>query len=134
MHTISSVLKAVHALIYSDDPPATRAFFRDVLGRPYVEDSSSEPGWLIFKTGPSELGVHPTSYTYEGEAYSRPKHHSLSLMCDDIEATKSELESKGAEFTGSIEDMSFGLGLMLKVPGAEDMLLYEPRHPEAHSL
>ena len=78
--------------------------------------------------------MHPTSYTHEGEAYSQPKHHSLSLMCDDIEATKRRARDKGAEFTGSIEDMGFGLGLMLKVPGAEDMLLDEPRHPEAHSL
>ena len=55
-------------------------------------------------------------------------------MCDDVETTKAELERKGAEFAGEIEDMGFGLGVLLKVPGADDILLYEPRHPEAHSL
>jgi catechol 2,3-dioxygenase-like lactoylglutathione lyase family enzyme len=128
------VIKAVHMLVYSDDPEATRAFLRDVLGWPYVEHPESEPGWLIFKTGPSEMGVHPTSGTYEGEEYSYPRHHSVSLMCDDVEATRAELEAKGAEFSTEIEDFGFGLGTTLELPGAGGILLYEPRHPEAYSL
>ena len=128
------MITAIHTLIYSDDAEATRAFFRDVLGCPYVEHPESAPGWLIFKTGPSELGVHPTSGAYEGTTYSYPTHHSISLMCDDIETTKAELEAKGAEFAGVIEDMGFGRGAMLKVPGTDDILVYEPRHPIAHSL
>ncbi|MBA3380322.1 MAG: VOC family protein [Actinobacteria bacterium] len=128
------MLTAVHLLIYSDDPEATRSFLREVLDLAYVEHVESAPGWLIFKTGPSELGVHPTSGTYEGESFSHPRQHSIALMCDDIEATKTELEMKGAEFTGTIEDMGFGLALMLRVPGAEDILLYEPRHPAAYNL
>jgi catechol 2,3-dioxygenase-like lactoylglutathione lyase family enzyme len=128
------VITAVHTLIYSDDPEATRAFLRDVLGWPYVEHPESEPGWLIFKTGPSELGVHPTAGTFEGQEFSYPLHHSISLMCDDIEATVKELEARGAGFSGGIVDFGFGLGTSLVVPGAGEMLLYEPRHPEAHSL
>jgi catechol 2,3-dioxygenase-like lactoylglutathione lyase family enzyme len=128
------VIKALHTLIYSDDPEATRAFFRDVLGWPHVEHPESEPGWLIFKTGPSELGVHPTSGSYEGQDYSYRRHHSVSLMCDDVEATVAELEAKGAEFSGPVEELGFGLGTSLSVPGAGEILLYEPRHPEAHSL
>ena len=38
------------------------------------------------------------------------------------------------EFNGSIEEMNFGRTLMLKVPGADDLMLYEPRHQQAHSL
>jgi catechol 2,3-dioxygenase-like lactoylglutathione lyase family enzyme len=121
-------------LIYSDDPAATRSFLRDVLGWPYVEHPESEPGWLIFKCGPSEMGVHPTSGTYEGEEFSHPRHHDVSLMCDDVEATRAELEAKGAEFSSEIEDFGFGLGTTLELPGAGGMLLYEPRHPEAYSL
>jgi predicted enzyme related to lactoylglutathione lyase len=128
------VITAVHTLVYSDEPEATRSFFRDVLGWRYVEHPESEPGWLIFKTGPSELGVHPTSGTFEGQAYSHPQHHSISLMCDDIESTVTELKAKGAEFSGPVEDLGFGLGASLVVPGAGQILLYEPRHPEAHSL
>ncbi|MGI5273074.1 hypothetical protein ACQEUU_28265 [Nonomuraea sp. CA-218870] len=40
-------------------PVADRAFLRDVLGWPSVEDPGSGEGWLIFGTPPSELGVHP---------------------------------------------------------------------------
>ena len=128
------MITSVHCLVYSDDAEATRAFLRDVLGWPFVADDSSEPGWLIFKTGPSELGVHPTSGTYDGESYSYPLHHSLSLMCDDVEATVAELEAKGARFTGGIEDHGFGRGTMLRLPGAGELLLYEPRHPAAYDL
>jgi len=55
------MIKAVHTLIYSDDPEATRAFLRDVLGWPSVAATGGTPAWPIFKTGPSEMGVHPTS-------------------------------------------------------------------------
>jgi catechol 2,3-dioxygenase-like lactoylglutathione lyase family enzyme len=126
-------IKAMHTLVYSDDPPVTRAFFRDILEWPFVEEPDV-PGWLIFKTGPSELGVHPTSYTHEGKDYSHPRHHEISLMCDDIDATVAELTAKGAVFSGPVEDLGFGLGTNLEVPGAGGVLLYEPRHPEAHSL
>jgi catechol 2,3-dioxygenase-like lactoylglutathione lyase family enzyme len=128
------MIKAIHTLVYSDDADATRAFFRDVVGWPYVEHAESEPGWLIFKTGPSEMGVHPTSGVYDGGEFSHPRHHSISLMCDDIEATRAELEAKGATFADEIVDYGFGLGTMLEVPGADAVLLYEPRHPEAFSL
>jgi predicted enzyme related to lactoylglutathione lyase len=127
------VITAVHLLIYSDDAPATRAFFRDVVGLPWVEEEES-PGWLIFKSGPSEFGVHPTHQVYEGKTYDSPRQHSISLMCDDVEVTKTELETKGAEFAGAIEEEVFGRTVMLKVPGADDVMLYEPRHPTAHDL
>jgi len=53
------MITSIHTLIYSDDPKATRAFFRDVLGWKYVAEDFDKD-WLIFKSGPSELGVHPT--------------------------------------------------------------------------
>ena len=125
------MITAVHTLVYAEDADRARAFFRDVLGWPHVDAGG---GWLIFRTGPSELGVHPTSYTWEGKDYSHPLHHSVSLMCDDIGSTVAELEAKGAVFTGPVEDMGFGLGASLEVPGAGEMLLYEPRHPLAYDL
>jgi predicted enzyme related to lactoylglutathione lyase len=128
------MITAVHTLIYSDDAPATRAFLRDVLDWPYVEHEASGPGWLIFKTGPSELGVHPTSSVHEGREYSSPRQHVISLMCDDVEATVREIEARGAEFTGPPEDYGFGIGTNLKVPGADEIMLYQPRHPKAYDL
>jgi catechol 2,3-dioxygenase-like lactoylglutathione lyase family enzyme len=128
------MITSVHTLIYSEDPPATRAFLRDVLGWPHVEHPESEEGWLIFRSGPSELGVHPTSGTWEGAEFSHPVHHEISLMCDDIAATKAELEAKGAVFSGEINDAGFGLVAMLELPGAGQILLYEPHHPTAYDL
>jgi catechol 2,3-dioxygenase-like lactoylglutathione lyase family enzyme len=128
------MITSIHTLIYSKDPPATRAFLRDVLGWLHVEHPESEEGWLIFRSGPSELGVHPTSGTWEGAEFSHPVHHEISLMCDDIAATKAELEAKGAVFSGEINDEGFGLVAMLELPGAGQILLYEPHHPTAYDL
>ena len=128
------MITSIHTMIYSDDPPATRAFLRDVLGWPYVEHPDSEPGWLIFKSGPSEMGVHPTKGTWEGSEYSYSLHHSISLMCDDIEATVAELEAKGAEFKGEPENYGFGIGIMMTLPAAGEILLYQPLHPRAHNM
>jgi predicted enzyme related to lactoylglutathione lyase len=127
------VINAVHTLIYSDDAPATRAFLRDVIRWPFVEDANSQPGWLIFQTGPSELGVHPTTMGAEADSFTAPRHHSISLMCDDIVATVAELTARGAQFSGEVQDRGFGLVAMVQVPGAGEMMLYEPRHPIAHS-
>jgi catechol 2,3-dioxygenase-like lactoylglutathione lyase family enzyme len=128
------MITAVHTLIYSDDPPATRAFLRDVLGWPHVEHPESDEGWLIFRTGPSEMGVHPTGGEWEGAAFSYPRHHLVSLMCDDIAATRRELEAKGATFSSDIRDEGYGLTTMLDLPGADPIQLYQPRHPTAFDL
>lgn len=99
------MITSVHLLIYSDDAPATRAFLRDVLAWPHVDDTGSEPGWLIFGTGRSELGVHPTRSTWEGEEHTSPRQHQISLMCDDLEATVEELRGRGATFSAGISDV-----------------------------
>jgi catechol 2,3-dioxygenase-like lactoylglutathione lyase family enzyme len=125
------MITAVHTLIYADDAEAARAFFRDVIGWPHVD---AHGGWLIFKTGPSELGVHPTTGEHGAETWSTHQHHEVSLVCDDVEATVSELTAKGVEFTRGVEDEGYGLTTMLKVPGAGDMMLYQPKHPTAHSM
>src|ERR1700722_19948459 len=112
----------MHSLVYADDPDAARAFFRDVLAWPYVE---AHGGWLIFKTGPSELGVHPTGGEAGGQEWTVAPHHEVSLMCDDIEATVAELRTKGAEFSGEISTQGFGRTIMLKIPGAGEMMVYQ---------
>ena len=117
------MITGVHTLVHAHDADAARAFFRDVLGWPHVD---AHDGWLIFGTGPSELGVHPTDGGTE--------HHEISLVCDDIERTVAELTARGAEFAGAIENRGFGRTIALDVPGAGPMLLYQPRHPTAFDL
>lgn len=130
------MISALHALIYSDDAPATRAFFSDVLGLPHVTDGeSSEPGvepgspgsWLIFRTGASELGVHPTRGEHDGEQWQAPRHHQISLCVDDIQATAVTLRERGAD-VGDPVDLGFGIGLEVPVPGTDAILVYQPRH------
>jgi predicted enzyme related to lactoylglutathione lyase len=123
------MITAVHLLLYADDPEAARAFFRDVLDLPNVDAGG---GWLIFKTPPAELAVHPAGGGEESS--STPQHHEVTLMCDDIESTVAELTAKGAQFSRGIRDDRWGLTTGLKVPGAGEVLLYEPRHPVAHAL
>jgi len=53
------MMVACHALIYSDDADATRAFFRDVLGCPNVDAGTGDHNWLIFRTGPCEMAERP---------------------------------------------------------------------------
>jgi hypothetical protein len=58
----------------------------------------------------------------------------MSLEAIDLVGTMADLEAKGAQFTGPVEKQDYGFTVMLHVPGADDVMLYEPRHPVAHSL
>ena len=118
------MITAVHTLIFADDPDAVRAFFRDVLGFPAADAGG---GWLIFKTGPSELAAHPNG--------SSSQMFDVSLMCDDLDATMADLTAKGAEFVGDIGEERWGRTIRVKVPGAGEMTLYQPKYdPPATSL
>jgi len=44
------------------------------------------------------------------------------------------LEAKGAQFTAGIKDDGFGLTTRLRIPGAGEVMLYQPQHPVAHSI
>ena len=124
------MINGFHSIVYSDDATATRAFFGDVLGWPTLDAGH---GWLIFKTPPSELGVHPTTGD-AGERWATTPHHQLSLMCDDIEATMAELREKGVTVGDDVEDQGFGLVSSVEVPGAGSLMLYQPRHDLAYEL
>ena len=58
-----------HFLLYSTQPEADRAFFRDVLGCRFVDVGG---GWLIFALPPAELAVHPSG----GEFIQRHAEHA----------------------------------------------------------
>lgn len=136
------MITAVHTLVYSDDPTATRAFFKDVLRWPFVSDGdgSGGPGgdepsdWLIFRSGLSEVGVHPTSGESGDGAWSTPRQHALCFLCDDIAATVAELVERGAVIEDEPTDRGFGVAVMVQVPGADPIMLYEPKHRVAYGL
>jgi catechol 2,3-dioxygenase-like lactoylglutathione lyase family enzyme len=118
------MITGVHTIIYAADAERARAFFRDVLDWPYID---AHGGWLIFKTPPGELGVHPADATASGQ-------QELYLMCEDIQAAVSDLSARGVEFASPIEDQGFGLLTRLRIPGAGELGLYQPKHPTAHDL
>ena len=68
-----------HAIIYSKDAEATRAFLRDTLRLRSVDAGG---GWLIFALPPAELAAHPDA---------QGGRHELYLMCDDVHRTVAEL-------------------------------------------
>ena len=109
----------VHGLVYTSEPEAVRAIFRDVFGFEFVDDGD---GWLIFKLPPAELGVHPAEHSHRRD---------ISLMCDDLETTMAELRAKGIEFSGEPQDQGYGISVTMLLPGGTELQLYEPRHETA---
>jgi catechol 2,3-dioxygenase-like lactoylglutathione lyase family enzyme len=105
-----------HVLLYASDAESLRATLRDVFGWKYVDAGD---GWLIFALPPAEIGVHPA----HGES-----RHELSLICDDVYATRADLRARGIEVRGEPEDLGFGVGVTIVLPGGVELLLYEPRH------
>lgn len=119
------MITALHALIYAEDPETARAFFRDVFQVPGVDTGG---GWLIFRTGPSELAVHPSAWQHEGRSGGTDQRYDVSLVCDDLEATMADLAARGAEFDGEVTQEPWGTTVLVKVPGAGPVLVYQPKY------
>jgi catechol 2,3-dioxygenase-like lactoylglutathione lyase family enzyme len=111
------MITGAHAIVFTGDAEALRAFFADVLELPSVDAGG---GWLIFGLPPAEIAAHPAD---------GPGGHELYLMCDDIHATVEELERKGVTFSRPVSDEGFGLLTAIELPGGGELGLYEPRHP-----
>ena len=114
---------AAHTIINAEDPEQARAFFRDVLGLPHVDAGG---GWLIFRSPPAELAVHPSQPADSGR-------HALYLVCDDIDATIAELAAKGVTCS-EVSDEGWGLLTSIQVPGAGTVGLYQAKHSLAYQL
>jgi catechol 2,3-dioxygenase-like lactoylglutathione lyase family enzyme len=117
------MITGAHSIIYATDAEAARAFLRDTLGLSNVDAGN---GWLIFKSPPAEVAVHPADPSATGTV-------ELYLMCDDLDATMAELKAKGVEL-GDVTEARWGLLTTVRVPGAGEIGLYEPRHPVAYNL
>ena len=113
------MITGTHALIYSDHADEVRAFFRDVLKLPRVDAGH---GWLIFSLPPAELGIHPAE---------KGSHCELHLMCDDVNSTVADLQSRGVKFSRPITEAGFGLTTSITLPGGAELGLYQPKHPLA---
>ena len=113
------MITGMHAVIYTRDAEADRAFFRDVLGFRFVDAGG---GWLIFAAPPSEVTCRPA------EANGK---HEVFLMCDDVRAEIARLGEKGIECR-PVGDEGFGLLTAIRLPGGGSWVLYPPRHALVH--
>ena len=110
------MITGAHAIVYSKNPDADIAFFRDVLKLTNVDAGR---GWLIFGLPPSELAIHPS--TENGR-------HELYLLCEDINAFVSEMKKAGIT-CGKIDKQRWGSITQLTLPGGGEIGVYEPNHP-----
>jgi catechol 2,3-dioxygenase-like lactoylglutathione lyase family enzyme len=108
-----------HAILYSKDAEADRAFFRDVLGFQSVDAGD---GWLIFALPPAEAAIHPSDH---GEPA-----HELYFMCDDLTAEIASLAKKDVTCS-AVQEARWGSITKIRLPGGGDVGLYQPKHPTA---
>jgi hypothetical protein len=104
-----------HAIIYSTNPEADRAFFRDVVKLTSVDVGD---GWLIFGLPPAEVAVHPSG---ENDV------HEFYLMCDDVNALVAEMTRQGIK-CGPVQDQGWGILTHVELPGSGKLGVYQPRH------
>ena len=109
------MLIGAHAIIYSTNHEADRAFLRDVLALPNVDVGD---GWLIFGLPPAEVAVHPSG---------RNNVQEFHLMCDDVEAFVTEMKTHNIA-CGPVQNQGWGLLTQVTLPGGGKLGIYQPRH------
>ena len=112
---LRAVISGAHAIIYSSDADADRAFLRDVLGLPHVDVGG---GWLIFSLPPSEVAVHP---------FDRNDRHELFLLVKDVDAFVSEMRRRKIGFSAPRQE-NWGRITEITLPGGGKLGVYQPRH------
>jgi len=115
------MISGAHMIIYSKDAEADRAFFRDVLGFPFVDAGH---GWLIFGVTPAEAAFHSADEN---------DRHELYFMCDDLKAEMSSLAKKGVPLS-TVHQERWGSITKLRLPGGGEIGLYQPKHKTALQL
>jgi len=109
------MITGAHSIIYTTNPQADRAFFRDVLKLPNVDVGD---GWLIFGLPPAEVAVHPSK---------KNDIHEFYFMCDDIEGFVAEMKVHDLE-TSPVKNEGWGLLTQVTLPGGGKVGVYQPRH------
>ena len=120
------MINGAHVVLYTTDPEADRAFFRDVLKFPCVDAGH---GWLIFALPPAEAAFHDLDKeSAEHDIANQAARHELFLMCDDIAATLRELKAKHVPVS-AVSEQRWGKLATLTLPGGSKLGIYEAKHP-----
>jgi hypothetical protein len=104
-----------HTILFSTNPEADRAFFRDVLHLTHVDAGE---GWLIFGVPQAEMAVHPAEIGGKQELY---------LLCDDIETFIQEMAEANIICT-PVQTQTWGLLTEITLPGGGKLGVYQPLH------
>jgi hypothetical protein len=112
------MITGAHVIVYSKEPEADRAFFRDVLNFSSVDAGH---GWLIFALPPTEAAFHPSEENDQ---------HELYFMCDDLKATMVSLKASNVECS-AVHEERWGSLTTMSLPGGGKIGLYQPKHPTA---
>jgi catechol 2,3-dioxygenase-like lactoylglutathione lyase family enzyme len=115
------MISAAHIVIYSTDPGADRAFFRDVLGFKSVDAGH---GWLIFALPPAEAAFHPSDGT---------SNHELYFICDDLKTEMASLARRNVQCS-EVQNARWGSITKMQLPGGGAVGLYQPKHALAIDL
>lgn len=110
------MINGAHAIVYSTDAEADRAFFRDVLALPHVDVGE---GWLVFRLPPSEVAVHP---------WDKNDRHELYLLCENVQEFIAAVKARGVR-CDPVKDEGWGLLTQVFLPGGGKLGVYQPRHP-----
>jgi hypothetical protein len=110
-----AIISGAHSIVYSTNPEADRAFFRDILQLSNVDVGG---GWLIFGLPPSEIAVHPAETSGK---------HELYFMVDDIKQFIEQMNQHKIACT-EVHNAGWGLLTRITLPGGGIVGVYEPRH------
>ncbi len=115
------MILGAHAIVYTKNAEADRAFFRDVLGFSSVDAGH---GWLIFALPPGEAAFHPSD---------KNGPHELYFLCDDLKSEMAALAKKGV-VCSEVHEERWGSITRIRLPGGGEIGLYQPKHPTALNL
>jgi len=109
------LINGAHVVIYTKDPEADRAFFRDVLKLTSVDAGH---GWLIFAMPPLEAAFHDSPSNDQ---------HELYFMCDDIATTLQDLRSRNVTVS-DVSEQRWGKLATFTLPSGGKIGVYQPNH------
>ncbi len=122
------MINGAHFLLYSTDADADRAFLSDMFNLQGVDAGG---GWMILKLPPAEIAVHPSEVPFVMSHAGRDLLGAvLYLMCDDVQATVQELQTRGA-ICAPVEPAPWGRYTTIAMPSGACVGLYQPSHPTA---
>jgi catechol 2,3-dioxygenase-like lactoylglutathione lyase family enzyme len=108
------MISGAHAMIFTEDEAADRAFLRDVLEIPCIDSGG---GWLIFALPPTELGVHSGDNGV----------HRIYFICDDADAFVARMAEMGVE-ADPIAQQDWGRSTGVTLPGGGKLGIYQATH------